>query len=63
MLMPKTKKKSKQDQPQHQDNFFPEAYPGFSFVAGCTAWGFPYGTPVEENEEDPDSPEKEELPF
>ena len=48
--------------PQKNYDEFLDA-PGFSFVAGCTAWGFPYGTPVEENEEDPDSPEKEELPF
>lgn len=48
--------------PQKNCDEFLDA-PGFSFVAGYTAWGFPYGTPVEENEEDPDSPEKEELPF
>lgn len=62
MLMQKTKKKSKQVQPQHQDDFFPEEYPGFAFVAGYTAWGFPYGTPTE-GEEDTASPEDEELPF
>ena len=48
--------------PQKNCDEFLDA-PGFSFVAGCTAWGIPYGTPVKENEEDPDSPEKEELPF
>lgn len=63
MPMQKIKKKSKQVQPQHQDDFFPEEYPGFAFVAGHTAWGFPYGTHMEEEKEDSDSPEEEEQPF
>lgn len=36
--------------------------PGFSFVAGYTSWGFPYGVP-EESEKQDDPASDEELPF
>ena len=39
-----------------------EQAPGFSFVAGYTSWGFPYGVP-EEPEEDHAPESDEELPF
>lgn len=52
----------KKAQIQHQNDFFPEEDPGFSFVAGYTSWGFPYGT-YEEDEEDTALLEEEDLPF
>lgn len=37
--------------------------PGFTFVAGYTSWGFPYGTPAEKDEEDTAPLDDDELPF
>lgn len=62
--MKKNKKRPRQanQAPQKKrDDFFPEEEPDFSFVAGYTSWGFPYGTLVED--EDTAPLKEEELPF
>lgn len=37
--------------------------PSFTFVAGYTSWGFPYGTSAEKDEADPAPLDDVELPF
>lgn len=43
------------------NDIFPKEEPGFSFVTGYTAWSFPYGTTIEEDDAAPS--EDEALPF
>lgn len=60
---PRQANKAARKKQKNHDDFFPEEEPGFSFVAGYTSWGFPYGTLVEDEEEDTAPLKDEELPF
>ena len=48
---------------QHRSDAFSSSdEPGFSFLAGYTSWGFPYGT-LAEDEMESSPTEDEDLPF
>ena len=47
--------------PNTDNDLFPDEDPGFSFIAGYTAWGFPYGTVAEGDDAVP--AEDEEFSF